>query len=83
MVRGKFRLKKVSQVEWSESARELEFVAVCNDGTDENIKFHRATPSGEIKMLVDNPTALETFVIGQCYYVDFSQVIKPVANSSV
>lgn len=38
----------------------------------ENARFTKATPWGEIKMGIDNPKALEQFVAGKSYYVDFS-----------
>lgn len=71
-VRGKFKLSEVTQVYWSPTAKKLKFQAVCNDGTSENEKFHKYTPSGEISMLVDNESALQKFVIGASYYVDFT-----------
>jgi hypothetical protein len=71
-VRGKFKLVESTQVDWNKDARKLKFQAACNDGTEENAKFHKATPTGEIAMTVDNPSAVEQFEIGKHYYVDFT-----------
>lgn len=76
MVRGKFKLNEVTHVDWNTSARKLTFSAVSNDGTPENERFHKYTPSGIITMTVDNPVAVEQFQIGGEYYVDFSPVQK-------
>jgi len=37
----------------------------------ENARFTKATPWGEIKLGIDNPTALAQFTPGKSYYVDF------------
>lgn len=48
------------------------------DGTknDENARFTKATPWGEIRLGIDNPTALAQFEAGAEYYVDFNRVVK-------
>lgn len=38
----------------------------------ENARFTKATPWGQIKLGIDNPTALEQFQPGKSYYVDFT-----------
>ncbi len=75
MIRAKFRL--VSIHEWSDStAKELEFRAIYDKSTPENARFTSSTPSGEIKMAVANPTALEQLQLGKEYYVDFSPAVE-------
>lgn len=37
-----------------------------------NARFTKATPWGEIRLGIDNPAALEQFVPGKSYYVDFT-----------
>lgn len=71
-VRGKFKLVESTQVSWNKDARRLKFQAVFNDGTEENEKFHKATPTGEIAIMVDNPSAVGQFEFGKHYYVDFT-----------
>lgn len=38
----------------------------------ENARFTKATPSGEIRMHIDNEVALAQFEQGKQYYVDFT-----------
>ena len=40
----------------------------------ENARFTKATPWGDIKMGIDNPSALEQFKVNEEYYVDFVPV---------
>lgn len=77
MVRGKFTLFQITQNHYSPQARTLVFNAVCNDGTPENERFHKASPSGTLTMTVDNPEALAKFELGKSYYLDFSPVPVP------
>jgi hypothetical protein len=43
----------------------------------EDVRFTKATPTGEARFSIDNPDAVKQLVIGGYYYVDFSPV--PVA----
>ena len=61
--RGKFQCQSVKTFSGQ--------YAVCNDGTPENERFHKYTPSGNIKICVDNPNV--TFEPGKFYYVDFTE----------
>lgn len=72
MVRGKFRVlsRKVTQY----PGVTIELGAVSHDGTPENERFHRYTPSGTITMTVDNPAADAEFQPGREFYVDFTPV---------
>lgn len=70
---GKFACQSVKTYEPNYAAREYEFFAVCNDGTPENDRFHKYTPSGSIKIVVDNPDVV--FVPGKRYYVEFTEVV--------
>ena len=91
MVRAKFNLHQVKQISYQhggslsegdeqktiKSGRILVFGAVYDDGTPENQRFSKSTPSGTIEMQVDNPSALEWFEIGKSYYVDFVPTQAP------
>lgn len=67
--RGKFQCFKASR--YQGVSREYQFNAVCQDGTPENDRFHKYTPSGTITIMVDNPNV--EFEPGKYYYVDFSE----------
>lgn len=72
MVRGKFQVVKVAQVNWSPTARVISLQAVYDTTTEENRRYAKATPSGQIEMTVDNPPAAEQLAIGKTFYVDFT-----------
>lgn len=86
MVRAKFTLHLIKQISYQHGGsvvdgdpsktttggRTLVFSAAYDDGTPENQRFSKATPSGSIEMLVDNPEALKQFEIGKSYYLDFT-----------
>lgn len=40
---------------------------------EEDKRFAKSTPSGELSMFVDNPPAQEFFEMGKTYYLDFSK----------
>ena len=52
---------------------EVSLSAVTDDGTPENKSFNTATPSGDLKMWIDNPDAVDFFEVGKTYYLDFSK----------
>ena len=41
---------------------------------NENVRFTKATPWGDIHLGIDNPAALSQFEINKEYYVDFTPV---------
>ena len=73
MVRGKFTLQSVAKVSWSPTAQVFKFGAVHDTVTEENSRFAKYTPSGQLEMTVDNPPAQEFFELGKNYYLDFSK----------
>ena len=56
------------------SSKELQFQAIYDSTTPEDVRFAKATPSGNVTLMVDNPAVLEQMVIGKYYYVDISPV---------
>jgi hypothetical protein len=66
-VRAKFRLASVLDQGFTKT---LNFNAV-GDNNKENSQFSKATPWGEIKIVVDNPDAVAQFTPGDEFYVDF------------
>lgn len=41
-----------------------------------NEEWSKWTPSGEVKMTITNPAAVEQFVVGEDYFVDFTPVLE-------
>lgn len=68
-MRAKFSV--VSVKEYGYGGKEAELSAV-HSGSPEDNQFAKATPSGSIKMTVDNPVAKDFLVPGKSYYVDFT-----------
>ena len=72
-VRAKMRLISVEMTEGGRA--HLHFECQYDQTIPEDMKFQKATPSGHIKMTVDNPAAVEQFKRpGATYYVDFNLV---------
>lgn len=69
--RAKFRCNSV--VDFGGGSKEVSLSVVYDPkGNGENANFTKATPSGEMKMRIDNPEAATQFVPGTMYYVDIS-----------
>ena len=71
MVRGKFTLSSITSHNYG--AQTFNFSAVYDNGTEENKRYAKATPSGQLQMTVDNPPAQAFFELGKAYYLDFSK----------
>lgn len=71
-IRGKFRVVSETKNCWSEDARTVKLQAMYDTDVPEDQSYAKATPSGSIEMLVDNPNA--KFELGGYYYVDFTKV---------
>lgn len=77
MVRAKFRcVEKTSRTSSSGygdpkpvDTEEVKFQAVMGD---ENKEWSKWTPSGSLSMSITNPAALEQFVVGKDYFLDFT-----------
>lgn len=73
MVRAKFVVQSItSHANWS--GKTVTLTPQYDTTIEEDRRFAKATPSGEIKMSIDNPPALEQFKEGQAFYVDFTPV---------
>jgi len=70
MIRAKFICDWNDPVTMEEN--EVRFHAVCN-GSEENKKFFKYTPAGQIEMTIAVEVA-EKFIVGKEYYLDFTEV---------
>jgi hypothetical protein len=80
-VRAKVRLTESTELAWAYpgsraglGARKLRFDCQYDDSIPEDMRFQKATPSGHIELLVENPAALAQMKLGHYYYVDFNMV---------
>ena len=73
-VRAKFTVSAITTRQWGS---EVELTCQYDQSIPEDQRFQKATPSGSIKMQIDNPSALEVFTLGSQFYADFTQAPKP------
>lgn len=75
-VRAKFRCMSETNKKWgpddSQVSRSYEFMAVYDETTEEDRRFAKSTPSGNLTIQVDNPAV--SFKPGQTFYLDFTPV---------
>jgi hypothetical protein len=74
MVRAKFRVVSRTMHSWSATAQTVVLQPEYDHAIDDDRRFAKATPSGKFEMVVDNPPALEQFLLGRTFYVDFSPI---------
>lgn len=75
MVRAKMRLDEIVSYAGG-TAKTVVFRPAYDASIPEDQRFMRATPSGELRMFVDNPAALDQLKLGEYYYLDFTPVPK-------
>jgi hypothetical protein len=50
---------------------EVRFMPVYSD-SPENAAWSKATPQGELRLVITNPAAIDAFDLGKEYFVDFT-----------
>jgi hypothetical protein len=72
MFRSKCRLTQIVTSKYGQGyeSKKYVFETQYDPSTPEDQRFCKATPSGRIEMIVDNPAAQAAFVLGQDYYFD-------------
>jgi phospholipase/lecithinase/hemolysin len=55
----------------SEQSAQICLSPVYDDGS-ENKTWSKSTPSGEVRLLITNPDAIDAFEVGETYFVDFT-----------
>lgn len=69
-MRAKFRCNSVSD---TGTYIQAQLGAVADDGTPENERYHKYTPSGSLTITIDNPALSEFFTPQNFYYLDFTE----------
>lgn len=77
-VRAKMRVTKVTSYEAPAGAKEVHFAAVFGntDPNDVNKKWSMWTPSGELRLHINNPEAAKQFEPGMFFFVDLHPTTK-------
>lgn len=79
-IRAKFRCESATRHAWSDTATTYKFAAVYDPDLPEDQRFAKATPSGSLEMLVDNPSA--EFLPGCYYYLEFVQADEKAPDAA-
>jgi hypothetical protein len=69
-VRAKFRCNSITIFE--NDNREYSFSPVYGPDGSANAQWSKWTPSGSLKMTINNPECFDKFEVGQEYYLDFT-----------
>ena len=73
MVRAKFMVQEIRRHHYGNpGATTIILRPQYDENIEEDKRFAKATPTGEISMYVDNPPAQAFFELGKKYYLDFS-----------
>lgn len=70
--RAKFNCQSSTTHAWSADAKTYRFQAAYDPDLPEDQRFAKATPSGSLEILVDNPNV--QFKLGANYYLDITPV---------
>jgi hypothetical protein len=71
-VRAKFVVSSITKTAYPGTT--IKLTPQYEASIPEDVRFSKATPSGELTMFIDNPRAEEFFVMGQAYYLDITAV---------
>lgn len=71
-VRAKMKVTALTTHAWSPLAVSVRLEAQYSPEVPEDQRYAKATPSGHIEMVIDNPPVAEFFKLGRTVYVDFS-----------
>lgn len=77
-IRAKFKCTSETRNAYSQDSRTYRFQAQYDPSLPEDQRFAKATPSGSLEILVDNPNA--QFTLGADYYLDFVLVDEAAAE---
>ena len=79
MVRAKFQVSKVAKTSYGQI--EVTLTPQYDQSIEEDKRFSKATPSGTIQLLIDNPPASDYLALGKFFYVDFTEVPPLTASA--
>ena len=73
-VRAKFKVTSIVETHLAKdySQKKIVLEPQYDSKVAEDVSFCKATPSGRMEMVIDNPVAIERMPVGQVFYVDFT-----------
>lgn len=71
-IRAKFQCVAETKTAWSTEAKTYKLQAMYDPDLPEDQRFAKATPTGTLEMLIDNPSAQPD--LGAFYYLDLTRV---------
>lgn len=74
-VRAKFKVTSIKEFDWSPTQKEITLMPQYDQSIEEDRRFCDATPSGEFRMSVNNPKAIEQLGLGKTFYIDLTEAI--------
>ncbi len=78
VIRAKMQVQTITKNLYSEIT---EFNCVYGGSTNaEDNTFSKATPSGSMKLQIDNPSAQGVIQVGDYVYVDITAIPKPITS---
>jgi hypothetical protein len=76
-VRAKFKVTAIKAFDWSSVIKEITLTPQYDHTIEEDRRFFDSTPSGEFRMNVNNPKAIEQLVLGKTFYIDLTEAELP------
>lgn len=70
---AKFRVNAVEDFGYSKQVKMQAVYEGALGENEENKRFTKASPNGELKITIDNPYASEQFAPGQEWYLNFTR----------
>lgn len=74
VIRAKFTVTSIIDTQHSPTYSQKKIVLEPRYDKEiaEDVSFCKATPTGRLEMVIDNPAAIEAMPIGMTFYVDFT-----------
>lgn len=71
-VRAKFQVTKIATNTWG--SKEITLNPNYDSTIPEDQRFAKATPSGTIQLMIDNPPAADYLELGKYFYIDMTKI---------
>lgn len=68
-VRAKFTVTAITQYQYG---KKVELQPQYDTSIPEDVRFSKATPSGNFSMMIDNPVAADQLTLGKAFYIDLT-----------